>query len=135
MSHDTTMRSAYDRINKGDLSGFTDLLADDFVEHEVVPGIPPTKSGVAEYFTLIRAAFPDMHMAVEDVVASGDKSVARVTCTGTHKGNFMGIPATNKRVTMKLIDIMQFNSAGLVCAHWGVSDMLGLMQQLGAVPA
>lgn len=135
MSHETTMRSAYDRINKGDLSGFVALLADNFVEHEAVPGIPPTKSGVAEYFKLITSAFPDMNMAVEDVIASGDKAVARVTITGTHKGNFMGIAATNKRVSIKLIDIMQFDSAGLVCAHWGVTDMLTLMQQIGAVPA
>jgi predicted ester cyclase len=60
--------------------------------------------------------------------------VARVKVTGTHKGEFMGVSATGTRVDVKLIDIMRFNGTGLVWEHWGVADMLSLMQQLGAVP-
>ena len=73
-------------------------------------------------------------MGVEDLIASDDKTVARVKVTGTHRGEFMGVPPTGSRVEMQLIDIMRFDDAGLVCEHWGVADMLSLMQQLGAVP-
>jgi steroid delta-isomerase-like uncharacterized protein len=130
------MRSTYERINAGDIDEFGDLVADDFVEHEeVAPGFPPTKEGVLEFFRVLRSAFPDMHMEVEDLLASGDKTVARVRLTATHQGELMGVPATGKRVDVQLIDIMRFNEAGLVCEHWGVADMMSLMQQLGVIPA
>ena len=81
------------------------------------------------------AAFPDWRMTVEDLIAGGDKTVARVTITGTHKSEFMGVPSAGTQVEVQLIDIMRFDDAGLVCEHWGVADMLSLMQQLGVVPA
>ena len=74
-------------------------------------------------------------MNVEDKTVAGDKTVARVRVTGTHEGEFMGVAPTAKRVDVQLIDIMRFDGAGLVCEHWGVADMLSLMQQLGVVPA
>ena len=135
MDHAATMRSTYERINAGDIAGFGDLVAGDFVEHQGGPGLPPTKEGTLEFFGILRAAFPDMRMDVEDLIADEEKTVARVTVTGTHKGEFMGVPPTGTRVDVQLIDIMRFNRAGLVCEHWGVADMLSLMQQLGAVPA
>jgi steroid delta-isomerase-like uncharacterized protein len=133
VDHARTMRSTYERISAGDVAGFGDLVADDFVEHEEVPGLPATKAGVLEYFRLLLSAFPDMRMDVEDLIAADDKAVARVRATATHQGEFMGVPATGKQMTMQLIDIMRFDEAGLVCEHWGVADMLSLMQQLGAV--
>jgi len=134
------MRSAYERINAGDIAGFGDLLADEFVEHDFdpqrgQPGLPPTKNGTLEFFRVLLTAFPDMHMAVEDLVASDDKTVARVRATATHQGAFMGVPPTGNQVDVQLIDIMRFDDAGLVSEHWGVADMLSLMQQIGAVPA
>ncbi len=132
MDHATTMRSAYEKINAGDISGFGDLVADDFIEHDEIPGLHPTKTGVLEYFRVLLAAFPDMRMDVEDLIASDDKTVARVTAT--HHGEFMGLPPTGTPVQVRLIDIMKFNDAGLVSEHWGVADMLSLMQQLGVVP-
>ena len=134
MDHSGTMRSAYERINGGDLAGFGKLLAENFVEHEETPGIPPTKDGTLAFFEMLRSAFPDMEMAVDDLLADGAKTVARVTVTGTHRGDFMGVPATGKPVDVQIIDIMRFDDAGLVCEHWGVGDMLTLMQQIGAVP-
>jgi predicted ester cyclase len=74
-------------------------------------------------------------MDVEDLIASEDKVVARVKATATHQGEFMGIPPTGKAVAIQLIDITRFDDAGLACEHWGVADMLSLMQQLGVVPA
>ena len=135
VDHATTMRSTYERITAGDLDGFGDLLADDFVEHDGMPGLPPTKDGTLDYFRILLSAFPDMRLDVDDLIASDDKTVARVTATATHEGEFMGVPATGTRVEMQLIDIMRFDDDGLVCEHWGVADMLSLMQQLGVVPA
>jgi steroid delta-isomerase-like uncharacterized protein len=134
MDYSMRMRSAYERINEGDIEGFAALLADDFVEHEETPGFPPTKEGVLEFFRMYRAAFPDLRMDAEDVLASGDKTVARVRATGTHRGELMGIPPTGKRVDVELIDIMQFDDAGSVSEHWGVIDTMSMMQQLGVVP-
>jgi steroid delta-isomerase-like uncharacterized protein len=135
MDYTMTMRSAYDRINQGDIDGFASLLADDFVEHEETPGFPPTKEGVREFFRMYRAAFPDLHMDAEDMLASGDKTVARVRATGTHRGELMGIPPTGKHVDVQLIDIMKFDGAGSVREHWGVIDTMSMMQQLGVAPA
>ncbi len=135
MDHSLKMRTGYERINAGDIAGFAELMAEDFVEHEDLPGIPPTKEGTLEFFRMLIAAFPDMRMDVEDLIASEDKAVARVKATGTHQGEFLGVPPTGNRVEIPIIDIMRFDDAGLVCEHWGVADMLSLMQQLGVVPA
>lgn len=135
MDHTATMRNTYELINAGDIDRFGDLLAPDFVEHQGGPGYPPTKEGTLDFFRDLLAAFPDWHMAVQDLIASGDKTVARVRVSGTHSGEFIGIPATGRSADVELIDIMRFDPAGLVGEHWGVADMLSLMQQLGVVPA
>ena len=83
---------------------------------------------------MYRAAFPDLRMDPEDVLVSGDKVVARVRATGTHEGELMGKPATGKSVDVQLIDIMRFDEDGLVAEHWGLVDMLAMMQQLGVAP-
>lgn len=134
MDHAATMQRAYDLINAGDIDGFGALLADDFVEHEELPGLEPSKDGVLEFFGMWRAAFPDMQMEVQDVVASGDKVVFRVRTSGTHEGEFMGIPATGRRVDVQLVDIIRFGDDGLAHEHWGVFDTMTMMQQLGVVP-
>jgi steroid delta-isomerase-like uncharacterized protein len=135
MDHATTMRRLYDLINAGDTDGFGRQLSDDFADREDLPGFPPTKTGVIQYFRMLLAAFPDLRMVPEDVIASGDRVVARVRATGTHKGPFMGIAATGKRVEMNLIDIIRFDDDGRACEHWGIADQLAMMQQLGAIPA
>lgn len=134
MDYSMATRDAYNRINTGDIDGFGAMLADDFVDHEDTPGFAPTKQGVLEFFRAYRSAFPDLRMEAEDVLASGDKTVARVRATGTHRGELMGIPATGKHVDVQLIDIMRFDDAGLVREHWGVFDAMSMMQQLGVVP-
>ncbi len=134
MDNASTLRRLYVLLNAGDIDGFGALLADDFVEHEETPGLEPTKEGVQEFFRIYRAAFPDLRMDTEDVVASGDKAVARVRATGTNQGEFMGMPASGKSIDVQLIDIMRFGDDGLVREHWGVIDALSMMQQLGVVP-
>ena len=134
MDNATTMRRTYELLNVGDIDGFGDLLTDDFVEHEELPGLAQGKEGVLELFRMYRVAFPDLRMEADDVIAAGDKVVARVTATATQTGEFMGMPASGKAVAIRLIDIMRFDDAGMVCEHWGVMDMLSMLQQLGALP-
>jgi steroid delta-isomerase-like uncharacterized protein len=135
MDHTATLAKMYELVNAQDLDGFCDLMADDFVEHETTAGLPPTKDGVRQFFTMYIAAFPDLRMEAQDVIASGDKVVARVRCTGTNTGDFMGMPATGKSVDVEAIDIIRFGDDGLAVEHWGIFDAMGMMEQLGAIPA
>ncbi len=134
MDHAATMRRMYDLLNVGDVDGFGDRVADDFVDHEELPGLAPTKEGVKSFFRMYIAAFPDLRIDAEDILTSGDKVVARSRATGTHQGEFMGMPATGKAIDVQLIDIIRFGDDGLACEHWGVFDTMTMMQQLGAVP-
>ena len=134
MDHAATARRMYDLINAGDIDAFSDLLADDFVEHEELPGLSPSKDGVKTLFRMQLAAFPDLCMDVKDIVADGAKVVARVRYTGTQLGDFQGMPATGKSVDVQLVDIFAFDGDGRVREHWGVLDQLTLLQQLGVVP-
>jgi steroid delta-isomerase-like uncharacterized protein len=134
MDHAATLRRFYDLVNAGDVNGFGELLADDFVDHEETPGLAPTKEGVKAFFSMFIAAFPNLRMDPEDVLASGDKVVARVRVTGTHEGEFMGMSATGKSIDVQVIDIIRFGDDGLAHEHWGVLDVMGMMQQLGVVP-
>ena len=135
MDHAATTRRIYELIGAGNLEGFGRCLADDVVEHEELPGLAPTKDGILAFFRMQLAAFPDMRMDVQDVVASGDKVVARVRYAGTNRGEFMGAPATGKTIDVQLIDIFRFGDDGLVREHWGVMDQMTMMQQLGLAPA
>jgi len=134
MDHAAMVRRFYSLLSDGDIDGFGDMLADDFVEHEETPGLAPTKDGVLEFFRIQRAAFPDMRLDPEDILVDGDKVVTRARMTGTHEGELMGMPPTGKSVDVQLIDIIRFGNDGLACEHWGVFDLMAMMQQLGAVP-
>jgi len=134
MDHAATLRRFYDLINAGDIDGFGDCLANDFIEHEETPGLAPTKEGVQQFFRMQIAAFPDLHIHTEDVLTSGDKVVARARITGTHKGELMGLPPTGKSIDVPLIDIIRFGDDGLAREHWGVFDAMAMMQQLGVMP-
>ncbi|MGE0815538.1 MAG: ester cyclase [Vicinamibacterales bacterium] len=135
MDHAQSIRHFYDLISAGDIDGFGRLIAEDFAEREPLPGFPPTKAGVLDYFKMLVAAFPDMRMTPDDVIVDGDKAVARVRVTGTHRGDFMGIPASGRKVDVQLIDIIRFGADGRAREHWGVVDQLAMMQQLGAIPS
>lgn len=135
MDHAATMRRLYDLLSGGDIAGAGALLADDFVDHEEVPGLAATKAGTMAFFQLLVTAFPDLRMAPEDLVAAGDKVVVRIRMTGTHQGVFMDVPATGRQIDVQIIDIVRFGPDGLAREHWGVVDRLALLQQLGAIPA
>lgn len=136
MDNAATMRRMYELLSAGDIDGLGDLMADDFVEHEEIPGLEASKEGVLQLFRMYRAAFPDLRMEAEELLPSGDKVVGRVRATGTHTGEaFMGLPASGKQVNIPLFDIIRFDDAGRACEHWGVMGSLSMMQQLGAIPA
>ena len=134
MDHAATMQRAYDLINARDLDGFGDLLSDDFVEHEDLSGLPQTKEGVKEFFRANYAAFPDLRFEADDIIASGDRVAARFRMTGTNDGEFMGMPATGKKVDAQGVDIVRFDENGIGVEHWGVFDAMTMMQQLGVIP-
>ena len=134
MDHSVNLRRIYDMINDGDFEGLGGLMADDFVEHEEAPGLSPTKDGVMEFFMAYKAGFPDLRFDPEDILASGDKVVGRVRITGTHQGEFMGMPPTGRSIRVQAIDILRFSDDGLAHEHWGVLDAMMMMQQLGAIP-
>ena len=111
MDHAATVRRIYDLIGAGDIDGFGRYLADDFVDHEELPGLAPTKDGVLTFFRMQLAAFPDTRMDVQDIVASGDKVVARVRYKGTDRGGFMGAPATGKSISRPGVTIYAMSGA------------------------
>jgi len=121
--------------NKGNIGAVDDFLADSFVNHSVPPGLPPDREGVKQLFTMFREAFPDFHAVIHDQIAEGDEVVTRKTFFGTHQGEFLGIPATGKEVSIDLIEILRIADDGKIQEHWNVVDQLGLMQQLGVVAA
>ena len=83
---------------------------------------------------MLHRAFPDLHVSVEDVIAEGDRIAARNSVTGTHQGEYMGIPPTGRRVTYNEMFIVRFVD-GRIAETWGVVDVFSQMKQLGAIPA
>jgi steroid delta-isomerase-like uncharacterized protein len=136
MSQETkqVIQRFYDEaINGRKLDVIDELTAADFVEHEEMPGLGPGREGVKQFFAMMETAFPDFQMKIEDVIAEGDKGVVRSTLSGTHQGEFMGVPATGKSVSVTVIDIIRV-SGGKLTEHWGVSDTAAMMEQLGVGP-
>ena len=133
MSNSATARLMYELISAGEVDGFGEHLAEDFVEHEAGPALSPTKAGALELFRLMLTAFPDLRFDAEDVLESGDKVVARSRVTGTNTGDFMGMPASGKAIDVQAIDILRFGDDGQVHEHWGVLDIMSMMRQIGAV--
>ena len=130
------IRQWIEAYNQRDLEAEADLLAPGFVAH--VPGGPaPLDLEGLEAWRQFTApfteAFPDLRLTVQDIAAEGDTVAARVAFRGTHRGEFQGIPPTDKEVAFSS---MEFNRVvgGKVAEHWVELDLLGLMQQLGVVP-
>lgn len=116
----------------GDVDAAVDrYLAEDFVEHEEIPGMDNTRDTPRQLFKMLQVAITGFHVDVHDLLQEGDKVVARVSFVGTHTGEFMGVPASGNPVAIKAIDILQFRGDQCV-AHWGVMDMAGAMAQMGA---
>jgi steroid delta-isomerase-like uncharacterized protein len=120
-------------FNERNLDAIDALVARDTVDHGAFPGQAPGAAGVKQTCGMILAAFPDLHLTVEDQVAEGDRVVTRWTARGTHGGAFMGIASTGKPVSTTGIGIDRV-AASQLAETWMQWDSLGLLQQLGALP-
>ena len=127
------VRRGYEALNQRNWAAFEELVTPDLVLHNAsmtIQGFEAYKQFVSMYFT----AFPDLRFTIEDMIAEGDTVVARQTARGTHQGELMGIPPTGKQVSTTGINIFRFaNGKGV--EEWFNGDDLGLLQQLGVVPA
>ncbi|MBN1530557.1 MAG: ester cyclase [Thermoleophilaceae bacterium] len=135
MSHADLARRFYEDVMVGgDLGALDEILTADFVDHEEgPPGTPDGIEGVRFFVTTFREAFPDLQVSMDDVIESGDRVVVRATMHGTQTGDLMGVPASGNRVELEMIDIVRVQD-GRVAEHWGTTDNLSLMQQIGAIP-
>lgn len=120
-------------LNKHDVSILNQFMVEDFVDHNQFPGLPQGIEGQRQLFSLLFRAFPDQRYTIDDIVAEGDKVVVRSTGTGTHKGEFLGIPPTGKTVRFEGFDMVRLVNGKWV-EHWGLFDSAGMMIQLGVMP-
>jgi steroid delta-isomerase-like uncharacterized protein len=130
----TMVRRVFEEgINNNDPAVFEQVIGPSYVNHDM-PTPAPGREGFKQVIAMFIAAFPDMRVTVEDVLAEGDKVASRGEMTGTHRGAFMGIPPTGKQVRVAYQDVWRVADGKLV-ENWVRLDMLAMMQQLGAVPA
>ena len=120
-------------LNQGRLERADELVALDFVELDPLPGQQPGREGLKQVIAAFRTAFPDIHWVIEEMVAEGDKVFSRFTWNGTHRGEFFGVPATGKQITVKGAVIDRVLNGQMVDSRI-LMDGLGMMTQLGVVP-
>jgi predicted ester cyclase len=131
---DRVRRAFEEFVHKGDLSNVAEYIAPDYGGH--FAGLPPVSGveGFKQFLTMQNAGFSDRQITFEDVIAEGDKVVARLTFRGTHTGELMGIPPTGKKVEYSAMNIFRI-VGGKAVQQWAVLDNLTMMQQLGVIPA
>jgi steroid delta-isomerase-like uncharacterized protein len=128
-------RQFYDAFNRHDPEGMSQLVSSNasYTFHFV--GMPATDwKGRKQFITNVVKTFPDIDHHILDVVAEGDKVALRLNITGTHKGQFQDIPATGKKISVGCVNFLSIID-GKIIEEWSNSDMMGLMQQIGAIPA
>jgi predicted ester cyclase len=134
-----TLKTTFERIpleiiSRGQLQLVDELFAPDFVDRTPQGGTSPTRDGFKQWVKAFRTAFPDITYTVDDSIEAGDKLVLRLTASGTMRGDFAGMPATSKHATWTEIHILRVSN-GHVLEHWGLVQELGMMIQLGVIPA
>lgn len=118
--------------NKGNLAIIDELMAPDYVRY--TPTAPLDREGQKQRIAGFRNAFPDLHVEVDRILAEDDHVAFRVIIRGAHRGSLLGVAPTGHSVTITATDIVRFDD-GKVVEHWGNMDELGLLRQLGALPA
>lgn len=122
-------------LEGGKLELIDELTAENYVDHEeaAIPGQPPGREGAKYFAEMLRKAFPDIHVkAIEPAFSDEDMEACHVVLTGTHRGEMAGFPATGKKVEFDATDIVRVEN-GKVAEHWGTTDSLQLMRQMGAI--
>ncbi|HEX3293967.1 MAG TPA: ester cyclase [Solirubrobacterales bacterium] len=128
------IRRFYEEVlSNGNTEVIGDLVTDDVVDHEPFPGQPDGIEGVRQFAAMMAAAFSDVKATLGPSLESGDLASAQVTITGRHTGEFMGVPASDKQFEIEAIDLIRIED-GKCAEHWGVTDNMALMQQIGAIP-
>jgi len=128
-----TIRRAIERFNNpATRSAYFEIYDTNCVIHGV--GIEPGIEAIKQFYTAFWTAFPDVEIILGDIITEGDKMAARYVVKGTHKGNLMGIPPTGKSVNVSGMTMARFAN-GKCVERWAALDMLGIMQQIGVVPA
>lgn len=129
------IRRFYEEVfNQRNLAALDDFYAPDHVDHTLPPGMPVGPDGTRQAIAITLAGFPDLRVAIEDMIAEGDKVVTRFTINGTQQGTFGSISPTGKQVAVSTIEITRVVD-GKIVEDWGLDDRLGMLQQLGLVPA
>jgi steroid delta-isomerase-like uncharacterized protein len=118
---------------KGDFTLFETLFSDDFIDHTPQPNMIPNKEGVRGLYAGLREAFPDFHADIHWQVAEDDLVTTFKTYHGTHRGTFLGVPATGRKIQFETVDAMRVVD-GKITEHWGVANLYSLLSQLGALP-
>ena len=121
-------------MNQGRLERINDLVTSDFVELDPFPGQQPGREGLKAVVALFRAAFPDIHWVIEEMIAEEDRVASRFTWSGTHRGEFMGVPPTGHSVVVKGMVIDRLAGGKMVESRI-LLDAMALMRQLGAIPS
>jgi steroid delta-isomerase-like uncharacterized protein len=121
-------------VNTGNFDLFDQVVAPDCVDHDPAAGQVAGPAGYRMLFSGMRAAFPDMSVALETMVADDDSIAFAYTLTGTHKGTIMGISPSGKKVRIRGLQISKFKGGKMV-ERWGSSDELTLLKQIGATPS
>lgn len=121
-------------FNQKNPNALEEYFSAKLVDHALPPMLPQGREGRKMFYGAFLTAFPDIHVHIDDLLAEGDKIVTRWSAHGTHRGELMGIPATGKSVTITGVAIDRFEN-GQSVEHWEVFDQMGLMQQLGVIPA
>src|ERR1700750_2098233 len=114
----------------GNFAVFEELFADNFLDHTPQPGRTPDKNGARQLYQMLRAAFPDFHAEIHWQLADGDRVTTYKTYHGTHEGPFLGVAATHRKIHFETVDVMRVQH-GKITDHWGVGNLLSLMQQIG----
>jgi len=121
-------------LNNNDLDALGEVMAEDISMPDILPGMPPGLEGAKTINRMAIAGMPDFHVAIEELIAEGDRVAARVTITGAHSGEFFGIPPTGRRISAIGMYAVRI-AGGKIVEHRGVEDALGILQQLGAIPS
>ena len=116
--------------NNNDLERLTEVVSEDLLTPNIMPGIPHGLEGAKAAHRIMLAGFPDYQTIIEDMIAEDNKVSARIRMTGTHTGEFMGIPPTMKQISFTGIYMVRIAN-GKIAEHWGEEDGVSLLQQLG----
>ena len=124
------VRRYQEAYNNCDFDALAELVSADVLTPHIIAGMPSGLEGARVVHQTTLIGMPDYHTTIEDLIAEGDKVMARVTMTGTHTGNFWGIPATGRRVNLTGIYIVRIAN-GKIVEHWGEENGMIVIKQLG----